>query len=340
MRTSVMQFEGEKEKPGEKHIREKPKEKELKSVGSTAAKGTCLKEGRFLKKARVGARRSRTGRKDKFWHLEMQVKAFLEKARRECHLALKEHMVEVFLMLAKLEMKLVKERIAQLEAAAPEGDEVIVDAEEQKEEPAEGNEGRADAGEQNKEPAEGNEGREDAGEKNKEPAEQTDAGEKKENNEFVDETAEEKVKEKKAVRKKSRNELLHLAPTGDCEERMRAGFEGLRSSAEFVQSLSLEELQEWKTELESKIDRLSASATYKRIFAERLMDNIGAKLMKPRRMTTLTMKEEKAGVKALWLEWDAALMVKDIQRPADQTPVFMRVGTKQVRHRVMLKTSG
>ena len=94
MRTSVMQFEGEKEKPGEKHIREKPKEKELKSVRSTAAKGTCLKEGRFLKKARVGARRSRTGRKGKFWHLEMQMKAFLEKAQRECCLALEEDMVE------------------------------------------------------------------------------------------------------------------------------------------------------------------------------------------------------------------------------------------------------
>ena len=307
---------------GEEEWRERMKELKIGygSTGSTAAKGTCSKGGRFLKKGGVGARRRGAGRKDKFWHLKMQVKAFLETERSRCHHVDKVDLVEEFVDYAKQELELVNERIAY--AAAPEGDE-----------------GKNDSGEENKEAAERNEGKEDAGEKNKEPAEE--AAQKKEG--------------AKNIVRKSTHELLQLATSGDFEEKIAAGFEGLRSSAEHVESLSPEELEEWQELLKNIIKRLNESVKYRESFGNRLLDNVGGKLMQPGRMTTLSMEEEEAGVKATWKEFDAALwlaafgeeedLMKLVASPeefithredtvigfSDQIPVWVKIGRgKQV----------
>ena len=55
------------------------------------------------------------------------------------------------------------------------------------------------------------------------------------------------------------------------------------------------------------IDRLQNSDKYRDRFAWRLLSGIGGKLIQPERMSTLSMEEEEAGVKAYWKEFDAAL---------------------------------
>jgi hypothetical protein len=267
---------------GEKVWRQRMKDLKLGygSTGTTAAKGTCSKGGRALKKGGIGARRPGAGRPDRFSHLKMQVKAFLEKERSRCHHVDKQDLLQEFLDYCKQELELVQERIA-----AP--------------------------------------------------------------------SIEEDPEKKQA--KKPMHEMLQQAVAGDFEEKVAAGFEGLQSSAEHVESLSSEELVEWEKELQNRIDRLNVSLKYKESFATRLLENIGGKLMQPGRMSTLSMEEEEAGVKATWKEFDAALwlaafgsqedLAKVVANPeefihqrgtvvigfSDQIPVWVKIGrTKQV----------
>ena len=70
------------------------------------------------------------------------------------------------------------------------------------------------------------------------------------------------------------------------------------------------------------IDRLQNSDQYRDRFAWRLLSGIGGKLMQPGRMSTLSMEEEEAGVKASWKEFDAALWLaafgsKEVANPAE-----------------------
>ena len=67
------------------------------STGTTAAKGTCCKGGRWLMKGGVGARATGGGRKDKFSHIKTRVKYWLEKERSLCHHVDKVDLVEEFL---------------------------------------------------------------------------------------------------------------------------------------------------------------------------------------------------------------------------------------------------
>ena len=67
------------------------------STGSTAAKGTCCKGGRMLKKGGIGAMSSGGGRKDKFSHIKIRVKHWLEKERSLCHHVDQVDLVEEFL---------------------------------------------------------------------------------------------------------------------------------------------------------------------------------------------------------------------------------------------------
>ena len=72
-------------------------------TGTTAAKGTCSK----------GARRSGAARTDKFHHLKMQVKVFLEKERSvHNHYVDKVDLLKAFLYYCKLELELVQEKNA------------------------------------------------------------------------------------------------------------------------------------------------------------------------------------------------------------------------------------
>ncbi len=124
------------------------------TTGTTAAKGTCSKGGRMVKKGGIGARRAGAGRKDKFWHNKMQVKAFLEKARSRCHHVDKQDLIDEFLDYVKQELELVQERIAGLEAE-------------------EGNGKKSDPGEEPKKSAEESEEQKELGEENKKPAEES-----------------------------------------------------------------------------------------------------------------------------------------------------------------------
>ena len=51
------------------------------------------------------------------------------------------------------------------------------------------------------------------------------------------------------------------------------------------------------------------------------MEGIGGKLMQPGRMSTLSMEEEEAGVKATWMEFDAALWLAAFGSEADLVKV-------------------
>ena len=67
------------------------------STGTTAAKGSCSKGGRWLKTGGVGARKSGAGRKDKFSHIKARVKYWLEKERSLCHHVDRVDLVEEFM---------------------------------------------------------------------------------------------------------------------------------------------------------------------------------------------------------------------------------------------------
>ena len=67
------------------------------STGSTAAKGTCCKGGRWLKKGGIGARKKGAGRKDQFAHVKCRVKYWLEKERSMCHHVDRMDLVEEFM---------------------------------------------------------------------------------------------------------------------------------------------------------------------------------------------------------------------------------------------------
>ena len=232
-------------------------------TGTTAAKGTCSK----------GARRSGAARTDKFHHLKMQVKVFLEKERSVSHYVDKVDLLEAFLYYCKLELELVQEKIA--------------------------------AGFEDKP-------------KQKKDEEMDDEDTPYKNNE-------------------SPHQLLQKAVSGDFEEQIAAGFEGLRSSEEHVKGMSQEELEEWEKELNDMIDRLQNSDQYRDIFAWRLLSGIGGKLMQPGRMSTLSMEEEEAGLKAKWKEFDAAMRLaafgsKEVANPAGYMQqgqnVFLGVQTR------------
>ncbi len=122
---------------------------------------------------------------------------------------------------------------------------------------------------------------------------------------------------------------MQIALAGDSEKSVAAGFEGLRTSAEHVASLSEEELYEWQEELKNRIERLEMHEKYKESFGTRLLESTGGKLMQPGRMTTLSMEEEEAGVQATWKEFDACLWLaafgeeEDLQRLVAQPGEFM-----------------
>jgi len=112
----------------------------------------------------------------------------------------------------------------------------------------------------------------------------------------------------------------------------------------------VKELQDWRVELEVRIDRLKHSMKSRDSCAPRLMASIGGQLMLPRRMSTLSAQEEDAGGKATSRELDATLWLaafgdeKELEKVlanpldlienreqlvvgfSDQTPALVKIG--------------
>jgi hypothetical protein len=122
-----------------------------------------------------------------------------------------------------------------------------------------------------------------------------------------------------------------------------------------LQVLSNRELVWWEGLLKNRAQRLSASKKYFETFANKLLVDLGARLLQPGRLCALSMQEEEARVKNSWKDFDAALWVacfgeaedlaKFVANPiefqncrqklvigfSDQIPVWVKIGrTKQV----------
>ena len=87
------------------------------------------------------------------------------------------------------------------------------------------------------------------------------------------------------------------------------GFEGLKSPEEHVKTLKTNQLMSWHYQLEQRNLKLACSEKYRMSFAKRLLAELGAKLLHPKRMSLLSMEEEEARVKQSWMAWDAAVNV-------------------------------
>ena len=248
------------------------------STGTTAAKGTCSKGGRWLKKGGVGARAKGAGRKDKFAHIKARVKYWLEKERSLCHHVDKQDLVEEFLEQCEDEAEACRKEIE---------------------------------------------------------LKKKDGGEE--------------VEDRKVVKKLSFSSALQDAVQGDVQ--ITSADEDLITAEEYVQQL--EKPEEWCELLEDRILKLKTSEKYLDTFGARLMRDIGARLMQPGRMSTLSMEEEEARVKATWKDFDVALWLaafgseeelqKYVSDPvkfmqcreeliigfSDQIPVWVKIGRKK-----------
>ncbi len=248
------------------------------STGTTAAKGTCSKGGRWLMKGGVGARASGAGRKDKYAHIKARVKYWLEKERSLCHHVDRVDLVEEFLEQCEDEAEVCRKEVE---------------------------------------------------------SKKKDGGEE--------------VEDRKVVKKLSFSTALEDAVQGDVQ--ITSADEDLITAEEFVQQL--EKPEEWCELLEDRILKLKTSEKYMDTFATRLMRDIGAKLLQPGRMSTLSMEEEEARVKATWRDFDVALWLaafgseeeleKYVSSPvkfiedreeliigfSDQIPVWVKIGRKK-----------
>jgi cobalamin biosynthesis Mg chelatase CobN len=115
-------------------------------------------------------------------------------------------------------------------------------------------------------------------------------------------------KEEEQGKKRTRPEaLLQQLVEGSNEVSVAAGYEDMKSPEEAVASLSPGELKVWDTLLKDRVTKLKSSSKYFETFGDRLVEQIGAKVLKPGRMSTLSMDEEEARVKAGWKDFDAAM---------------------------------
>jgi len=149
------------------------------------------------------------------------------------------------------------------------------------------------------------------------------------------------------------NEGALVLSEGASNVTVLAGYEGLAGKA--WSEVTSKELVEWEKLLKNRVQRLKASKKYFDSFGNKLLVNLGAKLLQPGRMSALSMQEEEARVKNSWKDFDAALWVaafgteedlaKYVANPiefqscrqqlvigfSDQIPVWVKIGrTKQV----------
>ena len=94
-----------------------------------------------------------------------------------------------------------------------------------------------------------------------------------------DEDGAKQDEEKKPTKKaEALNKLLKIAAHGDCEEKAAPGWESLQSSAENVKDKTLQELKEWKADLENRVKRLKESSKYMNSAAIRILADIVARV--------------------------------------------------------------
>ena len=136
---------------------------------------------------------------------------------------------------------------------------------------------------------------------------ESEAAEKEQAKRQVPEEKMEDKEEEQGKKGASREALLQQLVEGSNEVSVAAGYEDMKSPEEAVASLSPGELKVWDTLLKDRVTKLKSSSKYFETFGDRLVEQIGAKVLKPGRMSTLSMDEEEARVKAGWKDFDAAM---------------------------------
>ncbi|CAE8706526.1 unnamed protein product [Polarella glacialis] len=182
---------------------------------------------------------------------------------------------------------------------------------------------------------------------------ESEAAEKEQAKRQVPEEKMEDKEEEQGKKGASREALLQQLVEGSNEVSVAAGYEDMKSPEEAVASLSPGELKVWDTLLKGRVTKLKSSSKYFETFGDRLVEQIGAKVLKPGRMSTLSMDEEEARVKAGWKDFDAAMWLaafspeaeleKWVANPgdfmerrhecvlgfSDQIPVWIKIGRKK-----------
>ncbi|CAE8634053.1 unnamed protein product [Polarella glacialis] len=182
---------------------------------------------------------------------------------------------------------------------------------------------------------------------------ESEAAEKEQANRQVPEEKMEDKEEEQGKKRASREALLQQLVEGSSEVSAAAGYEDMKSPEEAVASLSPGELKVWDTLLKDRVTKLKSSSKYFETFGDRLVEQIGDKVLKPGRMSTLSMDEEEARVKAGWKDFDAAMWLaafspeaereKWVANPgdfmerrhecvlgfSDQIPVWIKIGRKK-----------
>ncbi|CAE8629532.1 unnamed protein product [Polarella glacialis] len=182
---------------------------------------------------------------------------------------------------------------------------------------------------------------------------ESEAAEKEQAKRQVPEEKMEDKEEDQGKKGASREALLQQLVEGSNEVSVAAGYEDMKSPEEAVASLSPGELKVWDTLLKDRVTKLKSSSKYFESFGDRLVEQIGAKVLKPGRMSTLSMDEEEARVKAGWKDFDAAMWLaafspeaeleKWVANPgdfmerrhecflgfSDQIPVWIKIGMKK-----------
>ncbi|CAE8743180.1 unnamed protein product [Polarella glacialis] len=182
---------------------------------------------------------------------------------------------------------------------------------------------------------------------------ESEAAEKEQAKRQVPEEKMEDKEEEQGKKGASREALLQKLVEGSNEVSVAAGYEDMKSPEEAVASLSPGELKVWDTLLKGRVTKLKSSSKYFATFGDRLVEQIGAKVLKPGRMSTLSMDEEEARVKAGWKDFDAAMWLaafspeaeleKWVANPgdfmerrhecvlgfSDQIPVWIKIGRKK-----------
>ena len=261
----------------------KKKESQWKQIAEAAGTGRTLqtrKQGanqwskKRQRKGGLGCRAKGGGRKDMFRHVKVRVKAWLWRQRECCRHVDKMDMLEEFLQQCQDEVHALQLRMKK----EPHAEGVEEEAEEA--------ENEADAEEQKK--------KDEDRTQQLQQAEEESAGQ--------EEPAE-------GERKKAQPSLTDAARHGDQVVKAAPGYEGLQTAEEHVQNMPRAKLAEWCLDLQDRIKKLNESAKYRETFADRLLADCGARLLKPQRLSKLSPEEEEARILQTWSYYDAALWV-------------------------------
>ncbi len=275
----------------------------LQSRSAAFMKGQGSKGGASKKKGGLGSRAPGEGRKDKFRHVKLRVKRWLELERSRLHHVDKVDLLEEFLQQCRDEQDAVKAELLEREAGGMVKPVAAVED------------------------------------------------------------------EASNVEKQSCSSVSNI---GACTTTTSAAYEGVLEVSH-VKNLSTEDLKAWENDLSQRLERLQpGNIKYRSSFADKLAEDVHAVLLKPSRLSTLSLEEECARVCSSWMNadlqmWRAAFGSEEMLQSwvadpkhfmecrqkvvlgcSDQIPVWVKVGrSKQLylktevagRHRKRKKTS-